>query len=175
MSYQKEQNGGKSVENLSFPHISSLGRCLKNNPHHCFSALIPMFVWKCFCLFFFVCFFLQAHSFHPLVASLALRTSLVGSGKKMEGEGTRCHCPTAADWRMCRGVRLMLYKMNTTSLCWAAKRAQKDEWIKTFVKWMPSTSLTNVCTVVTGREKRVAICFSPSVIYATFIKSSRLK
>lgn len=97
----------------------------KNNPHHCFSALIPVFVWKCSVSFFV--FFLQAHSFHPLVASLALWTSLVGSREKSEGEGTRCRCPTAADWRMCRGARLMLYKTKTTSLCWAATRSQKRQ------------------------------------------------
>lgn len=121
----KDRNGGKLVLMCCFYTFSvqaAMKVMSKNNPHHCFSALILMFVWKCFF------FFLQAHSFHPLVASLAPWMSLVGSREKTEGEETCCRRPTAADWRMYRRACLMLYKMNTKPFCWAAHRSQKDNW-----------------------------------------------
>lgn len=135
------------VQNLLFPHTSSPGWCLKTIR---ITVLVHLFPCLCERVFFF--FFLQAHSFHPLVASLALQTSLVGSREKMEGEGTRCRCPTAADWRMCWGARLMLYKTNTTSLCWALRGSQKRQLKELKPLW--SESLTNVYTVVTRRGKK---------------------
>lgn len=54
MSYRREIKGGKSLENLLFPPHFQARLMSKNNHHHCFSALITEFVWKCF---FCCCFF----------------------------------------------------------------------------------------------------------------------
>lgn len=113
-----------------FPHTSSLGQCLKIIP---ITVLVHLFPCLCESVFFFL--FLQAHSFYPLVASLAPWTSLVGSKEKTEGDGTRCRCPTAADWRMCRGARLMLYKRpQSRSALQQIDLRNTIEGIKTFVK-----------------------------------------
>lgn len=135
----------------------------KNNPHHCFSALIPVFVWKCS-----VSFFVFFSSGTLLSSSGGIISSVDVPGgiqREVGGRGNSLslsHSSRLED--VSRSPFDALQNEDNIALLSSNEISKKTiEGIKTFVKWMQSTSLTNVYTVVTSVSV-LKLFMLPSVI-----------